>query len=59
MEDPQDQLIEAAAALLGIPVQPAWLPAIRLHLDISLGHAANVTGFPLSDEAEPAPVFRL
>lgn len=49
--------IEAGAALLGIPVDPAWRADILLHLRISLGHAGNVLQFPLPDEAEPAPVF--
>ena len=57
-EDPNDTLIATATALLGIEARPEWLPAIRLHLDISLGHAANVASFLLPDEAEPAPVFR-
>lgn len=58
MEDDRDSLITAATALLGIPIEPAWRDAIRLHLDITLGHAANVGGFALPDAAEPAPVFR-
>ena len=56
--DDNDTLIAAATALLGIPLRPEWHDAIRLHLGITLGHAANVAGFPLPDEAEPAPVFR-
>ena len=58
MQDNHDALIAAAAALLGIAVEPEWLAAIRLNLDVSLGHAANVGGFMLPDDAEPAPVFR-
>lgn len=53
-----DALIDAGTALLRIPVDPAWRPAIRLHLGISLTHAATVLDFPLPDDAEPAPVFQ-
>ncbi len=53
-----DSLIDAGTALLGIPLQPEWRPAIRQHLGISLAHAAAVMAFPLPDEADPAPVFR-
>jgi hypothetical protein len=55
--DDRDALIDAGTALLGIPVQPEWRAGIRLYLDMSLAHAANAAGFPLPDEAEPAPVF--
>ncbi|MDR3535192.1 MAG: DUF4089 domain-containing protein [Acetobacteraceae bacterium] len=53
-----DSLIDAGTALLGITVDPAWGPAIRLHLGISLAHAATVLDFPISDETDPAPVYR-
>ncbi len=53
-----DAMIEAGTNLLGIPLEDAWRPAIRLHLGISLGHAATVLDFPLGDEIDPAPVFR-
>jgi hypothetical protein len=53
-----DAWIDAGTALLGIPVEPAWRAAIRLHLTITFGHAATVLAFDLSDEADPAPVFR-
>ncbi|MBN8872690.1 MAG: DUF4089 domain-containing protein [Rhodospirillales bacterium] len=52
-----DHLIAAGTETLGLHVQPEWLPAIRLHLGISLRHAATVLGAPLPDEADPAPVF--
>jgi hypothetical protein len=52
-----DTLIDVGTAMLGLPVEPSWRPAIRLHLAISLTHAATVLDFPLSDETDPAPVF--
>ncbi len=59
MSDPDatDALIEAAAPLLGIALQPEWRPAIRAHLEISLAQARLVAAFALPDDAEPAPVF--
>lgn len=57
MSDEMDKMIEAGCALLGIPVDPAWLPAIRQNLEVSLRVAATVDAFPLADETDPAPVF--
>ena len=56
-DDSLDQMIAAGTALLGIPVQPEWLPAIRANLEVSLTLAQLVDGFALPDEAEPAPVY--
>ena len=50
--------IAAAAAVLGIAVDPEWLPAIRFHLDLSLRQARLVAEFALPDDADPAPVFQ-
>lgn len=52
-----DALIDAVAPLLGIPIEPEWRPSIRIHLGITLRHAAALAAFPLSDELDPAPVF--
>jgi hypothetical protein len=59
MTDPElDAWIDAGTALLGIPIQPEWRAAIRLHLTITFGHAGTVRAFKLPDETDPAPVFR-
>ena len=59
MTDPElDAWIDAGTALLGIPIQPEWRTAIRVHLMISLGHAGTVLAFELPDDADPAPIFR-
>ena len=58
MSDDLDAWLDANAALLGIPVQPEWRDAIRLHLRITRDLAGRVMEFPLSDEADPAPIFR-
>ncbi len=56
--DELDALIDAGTAVLGIAVAPEWREQIRLHLAISLRHAAAVEAFPLPDETDPAPVFQ-
>jgi hypothetical protein len=58
MADPLDHYITAAAAALALPLDPAWRPAVRMHLDITLRLAALVGELELADDAEPAPVFR-
>ena len=52
-----DALIDAGTAMLGIEMQPEWRQAVRMHLAISLGHAAAVLQAPLPDQLDPAPVF--
>jgi hypothetical protein len=56
--DPLDELIDAAAQVLGLPLKPEWRPAVRANLTVTLRLAAQVAEFELPDEAEPAPVFR-
>ncbi|HET6197800.1 MAG TPA: DUF4089 domain-containing protein [Acetobacteraceae bacterium] len=58
MSDDLDAWLDANAALLGIPVQPEWRDAIRQHLRLTRDLAGRVMEFPLSDEADPAPIFR-
>ncbi|HLL29152.1 MAG TPA: DUF4089 domain-containing protein [Xanthobacteraceae bacterium] len=57
-DDKLDQLIEAAASALSLPIDPEWKPAIRVNLETTLKHASFVEEFPLPDDAEPAPVFK-
>jgi len=56
--DELDAWLDANAALLGVPVAPEWRDTVRLHLRITRDMAQQVMAFPLSDEADPAPVFR-
>ena len=56
-QDTLDSYIDAAAEVLALPVEPAWKPAIRAHLQVTLRLAAVVAELELPDEAEPAPVF--
>jgi len=56
--DPLDVFIDAAALALQLPIEPAWKPAVKANLAVTLKHAATVAEFALPDDAEPAPVFR-
>ena len=53
-----DALIDAGTAALGIKMKAEWRPAVRMHLAVSLDHAAIVLQTPLADHLDPAPVFR-
>ena len=55
--DDLDALVDAAVATMGLPIEPAWKPAIKANLQVSLRLAALVEEFELPDDAEPAPVF--
>ena len=54
----REDLVEAQARALGVALEPSWKPAVRANLDVILRMAAMVDGFPLPDEAEPAPIYR-
>ena len=55
--DPLDTFIDAAVVSLGVTCDAAWLPAIKMNLEVILRQAALVDEFALPDETEPAPVF--
>jgi hypothetical protein len=56
--DPLDGFVEAAARVLGLPLEPQWLPDIKYNLAVTLRAAALVAEFAVPDESEPAPIFR-
>lgn len=56
--DSLDTYIDAAAAALAIPIQPEWKSEIRANLAVTFRLAALVGDKELSDDAEPAPVFK-
>jgi len=58
MADKLDAFIDAAAVTLDLPLEPAWKPAVKANLEVTLRHAAAYADFPLPDEAEPAPVYK-
>jgi hypothetical protein len=55
--DPQ-AYVDAAAALIGLPIDPAHRPGVIVNLERIAQMAALVMEFALPEEAEPAPVFR-
>jgi hypothetical protein len=52
-----DNLIDASAAALGLPIEPEWKGGIKANLQITLRLANMVAAFQLPDETEPAPTF--
>ena len=56
-DDERAAHFDAAMALLGLTVEPAWRPAALANLKMLAEAAQLVREFPLDDEAEPAPVF--
>jgi 1-carboxybiuret hydrolase subunit AtzG-like protein len=52
-----DGYIDAAAQMLGLPLDAAWKPAVKANLAVNLRLGAIAADLTLSDEAEPAPVF--
>jgi hypothetical protein len=55
--DPLDDYIDAVSKALALPVDPAWRPAVKANLEVSLRLARLVDEFALPDETEPASVF--
>jgi hypothetical protein len=45
--------------MLKLPLDPAWLPAIQAHVEVTFRLAKLIDEFPLPDEAEPAPVYEI
>jgi hypothetical protein len=56
--NPLEMIVAANAASLGIPIENAWRDSVVSNLGLIMRHAALVDGLALSDEAEPAPVYR-
>ena len=50
--------VDIAAAVIGLPLDPAHRPGVILNLQRIAEMAALVMAFPLPEETEPAPVFR-
>lgn len=50
--------VERLAAVVGVPISPADLPAVAVALGVLLTAAQLVSEFPLPDDVEAAPVFR-
>lgn len=52
-----EAVMEAAAGVLGLTIDPSWREAVLANLRVLRAAAELVEGFPLPDEAEVAPVF--
>ena len=50
--------VERLASLIGLPISQADLPNVTVALNVLLSAADLVTGFPLPDDVQAAPVFR-
>ena len=53
-----DALIDTHAQWLSLMIDPEWRPTICESLAAFTAAMQVVDGFPLPDEAEPAPVFK-
>jgi Protein of unknown function (DUF4089) len=49
--------IRSSAAMMNLPLDPAWMPAVKANVDVTFRLAALVDEFALPDEIEPAPVY--
>lgn len=58
MAEPDRQAVDAAIALFGIPVEPAWRDAAHASFVAVAAAASLVAAFPMEDEAEYAPAFQ-
>ena len=59
--DDTDPLLTAIAAgshMLGLTIDPAWLPSVRANLEVSLRLGRLVDEFSLPDDHEPASIFK-
>ena len=53
-----DALIDASLPMLDMDLTEESRAVVKQHLETAATLAKLVTGFPLDDEAEPAPVYR-
>jgi hypothetical protein len=53
-----ESYVDAAAVLIGLPLDPSHRPGVILNIERIAEMAALVMAFPLPEETEPAPVFR-
>jgi hypothetical protein len=51
-------MVDANAKALGLNIKPAWRRGVIFNLGLIMRIAAVVDAFPLSDDAETAPIYR-
>ena len=55
----REALLDAALRVLDLDILPPWRASALQHLKVAEEQASLVLEFPLDDELEPAPVYRL
>jgi hypothetical protein len=56
--DPIDEeFVRRAARGVGLELAPSHVPGVIRYLKTIAGMADSITGFPIDEGAEPAPVF--
>jgi hypothetical protein len=56
-DDVTEAWIVSSAAMLKLPLDPAWLSAVKTNVEVTVRLARLIDEFPLPDEIEPAPVY--
>jgi Protein of unknown function (DUF4089) len=56
--DSFDNMIDAAAEVFALNLEPAWKPGVRANLQVFFRQAAPLMAFELPDDTEPAPIFK-
>jgi hypothetical protein len=51
-------LVTAAGQSLALPIEASWHAGVAFNLQLLFKHAALIDEFSLSEDIEPAPVFR-
>ena len=49
--------LDAALRVVDLPLESELRPRVLMHLETAAQMASLVLAFPMSDEAEPAPVY--
>ena len=57
-EDPLASYVQAGAALLALPIDPAWHDGVMANLRVILDQGAMLTDPSLADALDPAALFR-
>ena len=59
MDQALEQYIDANSRLLGLAIEPEWREAVKGHLAVILEYADLVAQHELSEDCEPAPMFKV
>jgi hypothetical protein len=56
--DPLSDFIQQGTRSLALKVDKTWVPGVAVHLSVALRHSGLVERFALSEETDPASVFK-